>query len=351
LNDLLERACERPEYYLQKFNFEAGTGVFSRMSRQSFRDSAFLDERLQAAGESQFELPLTGLLGGCQQPGQTGRQPAYLFHTAYCCSTLLSRALDVAGRTLVYREPVALHQLAVMQRRRNEVPDALLQRWDTLLGLAIRMLSKSWSPAEVPVIKATDSCNNIINRLLGHSPGSAALLLYSQLGDFLVANLKSDGRRQFLRRLLGRSILDAAADPLLREVDARSLDDARAAAFVWMVQMLSYRNALEGQAGRCRALDVSHLLARPERVLPAVADHLGLALTDEEVSAVLQGPVWHTHSKDGSIGEYNAQERARDKTSLSLDLEREIMVATDWVRTFPGWSGHIEFAAALNPGA
>lgn len=336
-----------PEYYFYKFKFDAGSASFMHMSRQSFKDSAFLDRRIRAIPGASMEYLLADLLPLWHETGLRTKGVNYIFHTAYCCSTLLSRIIDVNNKTLVYREPIALHQLAVMRRRKKHVPENLLEYWDEYLDLTIGMLSKTWSGRECPIIKATDSCNNVIDRLLAKRPGSSAILMYSQLEDFLISNLKSAGRREFMRKLLNRARLDAVEIPSLHDIDTRTLDDARAAAFVWMVQMQSYREVLRGQAGACKTLDASKLLASPRDTFSAVSRHLDLKLTSEDIHKVLAGPAWNRHAKDISIGDYGTEQRLQEKKSLFTRFEKEITGGINWVTSFPGWCSHVEFGADI----
>ncbi|MDB4307993.1 hypothetical protein N9985_01760 [Gammaproteobacteria bacterium] len=257
--------------------------------------------------------------------------------------------LDQDGLTLVYREPVTLHQLAVIQRRRNVIPSTLLVYQDDLFDLVAGMLSKTWSSSEVPIIKATDSCNNIIDRLLSHQPGSTAILLYSQLEDFLISNLKSPGRRNFLGKLVKRSQYDAAGIKSLAKLDISSLDTACAAAFVWIVQMHLYRNIMTTGGVTCMPLDAEDLLRDPAAILSAVCSHLDLGISEKDILRTLDSPVWSRHAKDNSVKKYGLIRRQEEKGALRSALGEEITRAVAWVNSFPGWSEHVDLNADPSP--
>ena len=228
-------------------------------------------------------------------------------------------------------------------RRREEVPGAILRYQDDYLDLAASMLSKSWSSCEVPIIKATDSCNNVIDYLLSHQPGSTAILLYSQLEDFLISNLKSPGRRNFLGKLAKRAQLDAIGCPHLARVDISGLDTACVAAFVWMVQMQLYRNVIATNADIYMPLDAEDLLTEPSAALSAVCSHLDLGITEKDILNTLDSPVWNRHAKDNSIKEYSIIRRQEEKEALSSAFREEIAGAIAWVNSFSGWSEYVDF--------
>ena len=210
------------------------------------------------------------------------------------------------------------------------------------------MLSKTWATNEVPIIKATDSCNNIIDRLLSHQPRSTAILLYSQLEDFLVSNLKSPGRRNFLGKLVKRAQYDAAGIQPLAKIDVSSLDTACAAAYVWIVQMHLYRNIMATDGDACMPLDAEDLLRDPLTVLSSACSHLDLGISEKDIIRTLDSPVWSRHAKDNSIKKYSNIMRQEEKKALSSALGEEISRAIAWVNSFPGWSEHVDFNRDLS---
>ncbi len=229
MQNLIAR-IRNPDLYFHKYDFHSRIAIFREMTRESFRESSFLDDRLVSPTLNQYGLAIDQAmaidLSSSLPPGRL------IFHTAYCCSTLLSRAFDIAGRTMVYREPVHLHQPAVARRRSAEYPQFVTGRWPELLRFSLSMLSKAWSGAETTVIKPTDSCNNIITDILALHEDSRAILLYSQAREFIASNLKTAGRRQFLKNFLGRSRRENAVDThsVLHAVDVSGLPDAESAA-------------------------------------------------------------------------------------------------------------------------
>lgn len=341
MSDLASRIGE-PALYFQKFDLQRGVAVFRGMTRAAFQQSSFLDDRLVGAAPDRYELPL-------DQIPASGDHAAFapvraIFHTAYCCSTLLSRALDIPGRTLVYREPVHLHQLAVMRRRPGEFPAALADRWPALLDFSRAMLAKAWRAGEVAVFKATDSCNNIIADVLAPDGGGTAILLYSQAREFVASNLKSEGRRAFLRNFIARASRENALDmnSPLHSVDAQALSSGEAAAYVWLTQMRSYEQAVRLRPAQCLCLDASNLLAHTRQALAECGDFLGIHPTAAELDGIMQSGIWDRHAKD-TARVYSPSERDREMRDLSARLEGEIEAALAWLARYRDEGALIRF--------
>jgi len=336
----------KPDLYFQKYDFRTGSAIFREMTRDSYRESAFLDDRLLSPNPELYGFSIDQAMA----IDLTSSLPPYrlIFHTAYCCSTLLSRALDISGRTMVYREPVHLHQLAVARRRFTEFPQLVTGRWPELLRFSLSMLSKVWSGNEVSIIKPTDSCNNIIIDILALDGGSRAVLLYSQAREFIASNLKSAGRRRFLKNFLGRSIRENALDSgsILHSVDASGLPDAESAAYVWMTQILSYRKALSERADQCACIDSARLLSNTRCALMDCNQFLEIGLSETDIDAVVDSGLWQRHAKDATRS-YSSAERQHEMQFISKHLETEIQAGMAWLEQFDGWNAPVRFEGEI----
>ena len=85
--------------------------IFQLMTREDFARSTFLDARIRHGGRPNFRVPLAALLAAEDRAGRAVPRLGWIFHVAHCGSTLLARALDRPGRSLVLREPAALRRL------------------------------------------------------------------------------------------------------------------------------------------------------------------------------------------------------------------------------------------------
>ena len=85
---------------------------FLKLAPSVLEDSVFLDTRIGAPLEQAVAVP-AGALGA----SPAGAVPAFLFHTSFCCSTLLARTLHIAPRVVALKEPLVLRRLADARHR------------------------------------------------------------------------------------------------------------------------------------------------------------------------------------------------------------------------------------------
>src|SRR5690348_13589887 len=99
----------------------------------------------------------------------------FIFHTAFCCSTLMLKALDVPGRTFGLKEPDVLINLANRFIRSDDPENR------ERLRLVLRLLSRPFESGETMIVKPTNFANRLIMPVLEMSPGTRAVLLYSDV--------------------------------------------------------------------------------------------------------------------------------------------------------------------------
>ncbi|RDH81014.1 MAG: hypothetical protein DIZ80_12890 [endosymbiont of Galathealinum brachiosum] len=326
----------KPENYFHKFDLRNNQVSFLKMDRDSFKKSPFLDHRIQCASITSTSIDLTDSCIESLFSTNHHYTCNFIFHTAYCCSTLLSRAVDISNKTMVYREPVTLHQLAVMQRRKEEFPEQHINSWDKYFHFTLKMLSKTWSKNEISIIKPTDSCNNIIPQIMTVSENSKAILLYSKLKDFIASNLKSEGRRKFLKNFVMRSTRDAKKYSIFNSINPETLDDAKSATFVWMVSIMLYLDAIDKSA-HCKTLDAEKLLDDPFNKLKLVSKHLRINLTDNEIEDILSSPSWNKHAKNTNDVTYSNADRQKEKINVLKQNANQVEEAIKWSQSIFNW--------------
>ena len=83
---------------------------FAQLKREALSKEAFLDHRMNHSVLSWESAPVSAVIQHAASLPST--PPAFIFHSAFCCSTLLARALDVAGKSVALKEPDVLMGLA-----------------------------------------------------------------------------------------------------------------------------------------------------------------------------------------------------------------------------------------------
>jgi hypothetical protein len=307
-----------------KLDLLAGTVEFRDLSSDERRRAPFHDGRLRRDPSTSCKVELEALLS-CLRDRPAAPAPVhYIFHTAFCGSTLLARYLDQPGLAAVYREPQPLAHLAWC-RARGEVEGERLRE---IAAAMLRLVSSTAAPGEIPVIKLHDGCNTLIDSLLEIGPDSRGVVVHSDLPTFVLATLKSASRRRYVRDRIRWNDFDV--------IDGRSLDDldqwvdAEAIAGLWLAQHRVCRRALERHADRLRSLDSRILYRRGPQALRAVAGHLGLEFSPGLVRRITRS-TGKVHAKSG--GRYRPFRRAvRDAVARRI-RSNEIKAATDWCRS------------------
>lgn len=251
-----------------------------------------------------------------QTPPQ--RPVNFIFHTAFCGSTLLARYLDQPGWTFVYREPAILTSL-VTHRFRRTLNSSL---WSDTFKMSITLLSRTDSCNEVPIIKLHDGCSSIVHHLLSLHPDSKGLILYTDWYSFLLSIFRHPFRRKWVRDRL--QLTNCRDHDLLHDVDIASLTDSEATAYLWMAQMYTYLKAIEYHTRRLYSLECNILFQSPQNALRAIMDHFCIS---SSYGVVIDDIARHEkiHAKFGH--EYDAKVSAAQNAFIAKIYKNEIRMA------------------------
>lgn len=296
-----------PDHYLH--SFDGDSAIFVPMDRAAYHRSIFLDDRISAAGKGSMRLPLQMLTDAPRPPVATG----WIFHLAHCGSTLLARALDDVSANLVLREPLALRQTAF-----DPAP--------ARIALVMAMTGKRYRDDLRTLVKANVPVNFILPELVAHDPAARAVLLHLDLRDYLLAILRSDNHRAWMRRITEQMSTHIG--------HLTGLGDAERAAALWLAQTRAFVRTLATMPG-ARVLDAEHFFTSPDTVLKASTRHLGIAITDEAIDATIRGPLFATYSKNPGLAFDNAA-RLERRAQVESTIADELAQAQAWIKRTTG---------------
>ncbi|WP_417492903.1 hypothetical protein [Maricaulis sp.] len=293
----------------------------SRVSRKALVEEAFLDDRWDRSAAQQAAHPVSDFAGLALPK----RAPCFIWHTAFCGSTLLARCLDKPGTNLSLREPAVLMSLANMKRTQGA--EALGRE----LGPVLALLSRPFVRREHVTIKPTNTVNNLagdVSRLL---PQARHLLLYSDLRAFLLSIAKKgEPGRAFARQLFTIFAMDGHAIAQTAPRELLKLTDLQIAALVWHMQLASLLEAARAVgADRFASLDGDSFLQTPEPALIAVDDFFGLGLGADHAKAVADGPLFGRDSKDPTQA-YSAARRAEEAQQTAAMIGPSLDAIIEW---------------------
>ncbi len=236
----------------------------------------------------------------------------FIFHTAFCASTLLVRALDIPGKAAGLKEPDVLINLA--NRLTLSDDDANRRR----LRLVLRLLARPFAPGEPVIIKPTNFANRLLLPALEELPNARAVLLYSDLPTLL----RSLAKRGMWGRIWARKLYRSAAawtslDPGYDPGELFELTDLQVAGLAWLMQIRHFDEAARRLPERTLAIDSADFLADPGGTLLRVGAFFGLTIGTDDAKAIAHGPVFSRHSKFAQ----------RDFSVAARDAEHDAAVA------------------------
>lgn len=263
----------------------------------------------------------------------------FIFHSAFCCSTLLARAFDRPGWAMGLKEPTILNDLIGWRRRGDRGPDMA-----GVLDDVLTLLARPFAANEAVIVKPSNAINALAAPILVLRPEARAVLLYAPLRTYLgsVAKKGVDGRlwvRVLLLGLLDDKLVDLGFAPR----DYLGLTDLQVAAVGWLAQQALFAR-LVGQFGadRIRTLDSEQLTADPAGTMRRLATLFGLPLDDATLDAIVTGPAFTRHSKlEADFGIAERTEEHRDAADTHADEIDKVLVWAEAVATTAG--------VAINP--
>jgi hypothetical protein len=180
-----------PHFLPHRIVFDGDRAELLLTDREHLSSASFLD------GREDFSIGPPVIAGLGDLLAQARHVPGpdrYIFHVAFCGSTLLSRLLDVEGQALVLREPQSLVDMAMrwaaMDRQGVSDPDLPL----ILYGVRA-LLRRRWRTEEPVVVKPTNWVNNILPDLCSDNAAIRPLFLTTNRVAFIHAVFRGGSDR------------------------------------------------------------------------------------------------------------------------------------------------------------
>jgi len=133
-----------PELFLSSLDVTGNTMSFTPMSLETYRSSDFLDHRMHRTAGSDIKLDSNTFVALFDRFNPEQKPLSFIFHTGYCCSTLLARCLENLNQTLVLKEPAPLRRLSECWFTKSQEYD--LRKLNKIVGI---LLSRRFSEESV----------------------------------------------------------------------------------------------------------------------------------------------------------------------------------------------------------
>ena len=265
-------------------------------------------------------------------PAEVGAPVRYIFHSAYCCSTLLANAYNRPGLSFSLKEPVVLNDL-VGWRHRGAAP----AQTGAVLADAVALLARPFVAGEVCVIKPSNVVNGLGTALVGGRADTAALLLYAPLPVYLgsIAN-KGLWGRLWVRDLLAKQLVDGLVDFGFSPQDLFLQTDLQVAAVGWLAQHALFTRLATTIPNRVRTLDSEVLLARPADALAALDKLFGVSDTPAGRDLIIAREFSH-NAKSGDA--FNTSDRTTAQSDARAMHGDEIEKVISWAEVIASKAG------------
>ncbi len=293
---------------------------FIHVPRADRAQTAFLTDANLGERPGPHSMPVDACLRDFAKP-----RLGWLFHSAFCGSTLLAHAFDLPGTVSSLSEPVLLNDVVGMRRRGAPGPGVA-----RMADAALRMLGRPYPGEEAVVIKPSNVANPLAELFLALQPEASAIFLYAPLDTFLVSVARKGlGCRLWVRELLEGYLRESFVDLGFEPNDYFRQSDLQVAAVGWLAQHAFFaRLSAKLGPGRVRALDSERMIAAPRETVAAAAAHFGLTVSPAAIDAVVTQGAFARHSKSG--GAYSAEAREADYAAARAAYGEEIEVVRAW---------------------
>ncbi|UIP07700.1 hypothetical protein LY632_04685 [Erythrobacter sp. SDW2] len=245
----------------------------------------------------------------------------FIFHSGFCRSTLLLQAVGAATRASCLNEPGILNGLARMETIEQSLVDAI-----------VALLARPHNAGEAAVmIKPSNFPNRLIPQLMRSRADAKAIIITNDLRSFLEAVV----RKGLLGRQWGRQVCltthgYATGSGGFDLATMAGLTDLQLSGLGWLYLQSWFTDRLAAPGGeRMAVVDSAFFNDNRGEVIAEAAAHLGLPLDRSDLGAVLEGPVFRSHSKLG--GDFAAKEQRDRERSHSEVNDEEIASVLQWI--------------------
>lgn len=329
-----------PDYLAYRFNFGTENVEFLPINRSEIRRVSALKHDYIAAGRQLVPVPLAELVDVANNSGQglVENPPRFIFHTAFCASTFLSRCLDVDGISVSLREPQILLDAANAKRLQWRSTTTTLD-YTAFPKLALSLLQKHALPTEKLIIKPINSVNNIIPELMQITGSSKSLMLYTDARNFILSTLKKgEGGKQTVRSMFDLLRCDFEHLANLRLTHTIHMTDLRIAMTLWRLQIEQANLALQQFAlnQTLASLYGETLIQKPLESLLAANRFLALDIPAEKIETIVSSDERFNDAKNAGQ-RFSLQKRAESYRVLEEFYGGDLNDGLQWlVRNNPG---------------
>lgn len=309
------------DWLVHRYDEASDTFRFVRAPRSVHQKATFLTDEFLSEADRPVVIPRAEAVGLAPPSGPLH----FIFHSAYCCSTLLARAFDRPGASMGLKEPNVLNDVSGWKRRGAEPRQVAM-----VLDHSLRLLGRPFSRGETIVIKPSNVVNVLAPAMLAMRPSARALLLHAPLETYLSSIIrKGMWGRLWVRELLTKQLQDRLLNYGFSAEDYLRQTDLQVAAIGWLAQHALFKRLIERFGpDRVRVLDSETLVEKPAAAMNQLARLFGLDWPEDVVRAIVAGEAFTRHSKLGES--FGTPQRQSEQRATSLQDIEEVRMVSRW---------------------
>ena len=284
MDDIADELGASPVWFPHELDLPGDRVSFIHLQEGDYERASFLDARIitpMSTIQSLHWPRIEAAISAAQLRERCG----FIFHIGHVGSTLLSRLVGAHPGAFSVREPLVLRTLA-------QVPGA-----EPRLEGCLKLLSRTFEPRQLAVIKATSFVSELAADLVSRAAAPKAVMVSVSPESYFATILGGPNSRQEARTL---------APSRLKRLHRRigqpawqlaSLSEGEILGLSWACEMSALAQATEAAAGRALRVDFDQFLGSPTSVLAAVLRHFDLDGSSNAAAAILAGPDMRRYSK------------------------------------------------------
>jgi hypothetical protein len=329
-DEMLDAAARAFSWFLYDLDINAREFLFVRTSREDIAQQTFLDFRWRARTSEIVRLPIDALVEALQ-PLDDAPRLNFIWHTSFCCSTLIAKLLDCPGHNLSLREPMALATLAEAVRS-GALADAPLR--GQTVEATFRLLSKCDAPASRITVKPSNFANLLIPEATARTQGKS-LFLFSDLSSFIVSIVNGGAQYRDFARLLLRTVAQTRRERLpWSAAELEAMSPLQIASLAWYLQIEQMQQDWPGDV-RAASLNSDAFLSEPAATLEKLDEFLALGLGSAHIKAAVEGPILTHHAKSPEH-RFTPHMRAQHDSEIRKRMGATLDRLVEWsARQFP----------------
>lgn len=329
MDDIADALGASPEWFPHEVALAADGISFLRLTKGDYERSSFLDARLVSAAAAKHLLSFDQIAAAIAplSPAECG---GFIFHIGHVGSTLLSRLVGAHSGAFSLREPMVLRTFASLATGAQQPPRQWVSDPDARLSICLKLLSRTFEPAQTAVVKATSFVSELASSLMSRASNPKAVLMYVAPESYLATILGGPNSRQEARLLAPSRLLR-----LHRRIGSiawqlPALSEGEMLGMSWACEMSALAAAARTAPDRALRLNFDQFLANPAPSLLAVLRHFNLDVNAGEVGTILSGPDLRRYSKAPEHA-YDAQLRSDVLNEARAVHSAEIQRGLQWL--------------------